>query len=622
MKMHQVLMAALMATIALAGCVDNDDGTGDAGSMVPDDQYGPGFTPVAVDANGFPAPVLVCREPLDTADDMGQPVPGADTTRCNFEMTPDEGREGNEVTIAVNPTNPQNIVGGAKDYYEPDAGECVWNGVYVTHDGGRTAYQDRNFDGSPWRARDGDPSDFEQNYASTFWCTTDPVAYFDVNGNLYYLLMAYQTDPATGSDACQEECDPPEPTCAYTLIVCPHGSLNDWAFNRATQIIAVSDDGGDSFHTFTPVLEGTYPVNFHDRGWLAASADGTIHVVWLDFFVGGNQYCRSTDEGNTYLCSQPHNLLAMGIVDPIVESETGQSPSEATGIQGGGQGSMVDVGTDDQVYFTWRANGGFTISRSFDTGASWDDPRMVQGMNGASMPGLEARDRRGGHPAFATDRNPDSSFADGMYMVWQDACSNSTWASGCRDGGSGMWVVASHDEGETWSEPVRLSNPQPEGAGTEGGPAHDWNIFPSVSVSPGGVVDVSWMSTHGARMTACHAEAPDCEANYERGEYPHFEQHYAYSLDGGKTWSEPHSVRDTDDQGWDPARCHHQNGMVFIGDYNDIDSSWQAAHPVWPDSRLGPCDVFTATIQRPMFADGWDMEKRQDAEEWILAHPI
>ncbi len=613
MKLQRVLMAALMTSLVFAGCVQDDDETiGDNGA-VPADDFGPGYAPDLFDANGFPVPVLTCREPLDEPQIGDSPMPVPPVARCNFEMTPDEGREGNEVTIAVNPTNPQNIVGGAKDYYEPDAGECVWNGVYVTHDGGRTAFEDRSFDGSPWRARDGDVSDFEQNYASTFWCTTDPVAYFDVNGNLYYLLMAYQTDPVTGSDA-GEGVVPPNPA--------NHGgAANDWAFNRATQIIAVSDDGGDSFHTFTPVLEGTFPVNFHDRGWLAASADGTIHVVWLDFYVGGNQYCRSTDAGQTYLCSQPHNLLAMGIADGAAQQYAGQSPSEATGIQGAGQGSMVDVGTGSQVYFTWRANGGFTISRSDDTGATWDNPRMVQGMNGASMPGLEARDRRGGHPAFASDRNPDSPYADGLYMVWQDACSNDTWANDCRDQGSGMWVVASHDEGESWSEPIRLSHPQPEGVGNEDGPAPEWNIFPTVSVSPGGVVDVSWMTTHDARTTACHDGAPDCVENYG-DEYPHFEQHYSYSLDGGKTWSEPYSVRDTDDQGWDPALCHHQNGMVFIGDYNDIDSSWQAAHPVWPDSRLGVCDVFTASIQRPMFAQGWGAEAKAAAVEWINAHPL
>ena len=54
----------------------------------------------------------------------------------------------------------------------------------------------------------------------------------------------------------------------------------------------------------------------------------------------------------------------------------------------------------------------------------------------------------------------------------------------------------------------------------------------------------------------------------------------------------------------DPTKSHHQNGMVFIGDYIDIDSSDGAAHPVWVDTRNGVADVFTATLLRgPQAAD-------------------
>lgn len=622
MHLRSALVALPLMLTVLAGCFGGSEGD--------DDDIGP-----AMDAHGFVLPELMCLPSVSAggADNGTAPrsaVPSADPSavpsvagpshvpsvggpsvapsavgpvtdasaamdrdavdpmhegraamtagmRCNFEMTPDEGREGNEVTIAVNPTDPRNIVGGAKDYYEPDAGECVWDGVYVTHDGGRSAYQDRSFDGSPWRLRAGDVENFEPNYASQFWCTTDPVAYFDVNGNLYYLLMAYQADPATGSDLCQEEC--------------PDGALNDWAFNRATQIIAISSDGGDTFHTFTPVLEGSFPANFHDKGWLAASDDGTIHVMWLAFFVPGNQYCRSTDGGQTYLCTE--------IIAPQ--------------FLGAGQGSFLEVGTGPEVYAAWY-NGGIQLKRSMDYGETWDEARMVVPTNPQSMPGLSERDRRTGYPALASDRAVDSPFADAIYFTWNDACNAQTWspqAECSKVGGNAVWVAASHDKGETFSEPVRVSH-----AGVD-----DWSIFPAVSVSPGGVVDVSWMETRGTRTVAC-PDGPGVGDAHCSGEYQTFEQYYAYSLDGGRTFSEPVNIRDAGDQGWDPALCHHQNGMIFIGDYNDIDSSWQAAHPVWPDSRHGVCDVYTATVVRPAFAEGWDPQKMADAQQWIEDHPL
>jgi len=463
-------------------------------------------------------------------------------------MTPDEGRQGNEVTIAVNPLDPRNVIGGAKDYFPADAGECVWDGVYVTHDGGAT-YEDRSFDGSPWRLQS-DPSSFRPNYASQFWCTTDPVAYFDVNGNLYYLLMAYQADRVTGSKTCDQEC--------------PRGALNDWAFNRATQIIAISDDGGDSFHTFTPVFEGSFPAMFHDKGWIAASADGTIHVMWLASLAGGNMYFRSTDGGQSYTGPQ------------ILSS----NPSVFAGDAG--QGSFLDVGTGAEVYALWT----------------------LLEPNSAIMPGLSERDRRNGFPSMATDRNPDSPNADAIYVAFQDACLEPVWRANCGSAGSGIYAMASTDKGLTFSTPVRVSE------GSE-----KWRIFPAVSVSPGGIVDVSWME-EGKRVAPASKTFDD--------DKPHetLEQIYTYSNDGGQNWSAAFAVRDADDGGWDPALCHHQNGMIFIGDYNDIDSSWQAAHPIWPDSRLGPCDVFTATILRPIFATGWTPEAKAAALEWISSHPL
>src|SRR3546814_19070297 len=68
----------------------------------------------------------------------------------------------------------------SSDVCSSDLGDCVWDGVYVTHDGGRT-YQDRSFDGSPWRQRN-EPDPTKINYATQFWCTTDPVVYFSAAG--------------------------------------------------------------------------------------------------------------------------------------------------------------------------------------------------------------------------------------------------------------------------------------------------------------------------------------------------------------------------------------------------------------------------------------------------------
>lgn len=563
--MMRVLVAALLALVTVAGCISDDPADEPVDTPVGETTDDGLFVASALDANGYPVPALLCQPMLP-----GSEAWHAGSERCNFLMTPDDGREGNEVTIAVNPMDPRNVVGGAKDYYPPDAGECVWDGVYVTHDGGKTVYQDRSFEGSPWRLAAGDVDGFTPNYASQFWCTTDPVAYFDVNGKLYYLLMAYQADRVTGSKTCEEQC--------------PNGALNDWAFNRAVQIVATSDNGGDSFQTFTPVLEGSFPATFHDKGWIAASPDGTIHVMWLAVLAPGNMYFRSTDGGNTFTDFEV--LATIG--------------------QGSGQGSFLDVGTNDQVYALWTGGGSMQLRRSFDTGVTWDEARAIFPYNGGSHPGLSPRDRVTGYPSLATDRSPQSPFANAVYLAWQDACSNVTWSDGCESPTNGVYVAASFDEGGTFGAPVRVS-----------GGSERHRVFPALSVSPGGVIDVSWMETTDKTYPAGTGSGGPYD------EHAGYTQMYAYSLDGGATWSEPHEVRDAPDGGWDAVYCTHQNGMIFIGDYNDIDSSWQAAHPVWPDSRDGEnCKVYTATIRRPVFANGWPQDDLLNALKIIRERPL
>src|SRR5207245_1523368 len=54
-------------------------------------------------------------------------------TRASHNPGPKE-----ETWIAINPTNVDNVVVGAKDLDPSASAKCVWNGVFVTHDGGKT----------------------------------------------------------------------------------------------------------------------------------------------------------------------------------------------------------------------------------------------------------------------------------------------------------------------------------------------------------------------------------------------------------------------------------------------------------------------------------------------------
>jgi len=85
----------------------------------------------------------------------------------------------NETSIAVNPTNPQNIIGGANDYQlgiNPGGhvSETLRSFAHVSTDGGQT-----------W-------SEYPVNSNSSYQATGDPAVVFDATGHAYYATLGFR----------------------------------------------------------------------------------------------------------------------------------------------------------------------------------------------------------------------------------------------------------------------------------------------------------------------------------------------------------------------------------------------------------------------------------------------
>ena len=100
----------------------------------------------------------------------------------NFEVTTENG-PANEVTIAVNPTDPNNLIAGAKDYTlgerEGREGYRVWSGYYWSNDGGIT--WGNGLMGYP---------DIENSVLGIYDEISDPVVAFGPDGTAYYSGLA------------------------------------------------------------------------------------------------------------------------------------------------------------------------------------------------------------------------------------------------------------------------------------------------------------------------------------------------------------------------------------------------------------------------------------------------
>jgi hypothetical protein len=309
----------------------------------------------------------------------------------------------NEPSIAVNPTNENNLVAGANDYRLWEVSETVWAGVYTSFDGGGTWAEDL-MPGYP-----GGPTSVLSGYDAA----GDPSLAFDASGVAHYAGIAFNWTGVGGA-------------VDGTIW---HGRSEDGGLTWTQTIVARGGKG--IFHDHEQIAA--------DR-WAESPHGNNIYVSWTMFVGFGKSpivVSRSTDGGRTW--SAP--LEVSGTVTP------------------GGffQDSLPAVGPDGTVYVVWdetfTLQGGTTamrlwIARSGDGGATFSAPMLVQDVVPEVLHNAEYR--HGTYPAMAVA--PDGK----VYVAWADN----------RFGDADILLTTSSDKGRTWSAPVRV-NDDPVGGGTD-----------------------------------------------------------------------------------------------------------------------------------------------------------
>jgi hypothetical protein len=355
-------------------------------------------------------------------------IGGPGTNYVNAEVEP---------WVAVNPTNPNNVIG----VYQQDR----WNNggahglvAAVTHDGGTTwahTWAHFSFCSGGTVANGGD-----------FDRATDPWVTFSPNGHAYQISLSFNGANAVNA-----------------------------------VLVSKSTNGGDTWSEPVTLIRDTSDFNFNDKESITADPTDSnyVYAVWdrsrhpggqpdlnafhSFAFRGDPYFSRTTNGGASWeparnMFGRNSNLWTIG--HQIVVQPNGT----LVDIFNVARGSGLQPSPNQDVQ---------AVMRSTDKGATWSDPITI-----APWIAVDVVDPDTGDPVRAGDFLPDIAVDPSNGRLY------AVWADGRFSGGAYADVVLSRstDGGLSWTEPVKVS-------GTPTGIA---SFTPSVDVAANGTVAVTY----------------------------------------------------------------------------------------------------------------------------------
>jgi hypothetical protein len=371
----------------------------------------------------------------DTSTSTAPDVPGDGDTDSN-----DGGafRQGNEPTVAIDPTNPNLIFAGWNDYCDTDLGGG-WMGLAFSRNRGET-WTPSKIPGYP---SDTSPEGIASPLHGRQAEAGDPLLAFDRQGRLFAGGIAFnRVHPQNGD------------VWVASYAATPHASGYPKDYLR-TVIVGQG----------TPSLAGI----FQDKPELEVDRtggrfDGNVYVCWSRFIGAGRTtiyFSRSTDHGATF--SHPIKL------------------SEGKDVQG----CDIAIEHDGDVYVTWgtretpsaNTTEGLAFARSADGGARFAKAGQVAaftryfpsdgdrncGDGPVACPSRFVFFRVPLEPRVTADQSGQLRGVYATYNAVDPATvvpSTSSYSSAGANSGlvgrSVVYVVRSLDDGRTWSAPVKV----------------------------------------------------------------------------------------------------------------------------------------------------------------------
>jgi hypothetical protein len=371
----------------------------------------------------FPRPLTLTSGPSPFASCT---VGGPGTVYVNAEVEP---------WIAVNPTEPQNLIGVVQQDRWNNGGAHGLT-TMVSHDGGAT---------------------WSETFAHFSFCSGGTVA----NGGDFDRA----SDPwvSFGPDG-----------TAYQISLSASANLTTSAI-----LVSRSLDGGNTWSDPATLIRETSAFNFNDKESITADPNiaGNVYAVWdrsripsdtaslsaLNSFAfrGDIMFSRTTDGGLTW--SAARAIYHPRSLDFTIANQITVLPD----------GTLVDTFTDFHGSGVNSPGIFVELIRSTDQGVTWSSPMIVDHLRAVSVVDPDT-----GFPLRTGDIIPDAAVdrASGkLYLVWQD----SRFSGGAH---ADIAYTESSDGGFTWSPTVKINQTTNDAAA----------FTASVAVAADGTVGVTY----------------------------------------------------------------------------------------------------------------------------------
>jgi hypothetical protein len=491
----------------------------------------------------------------------------------------------NETAIAVDPNNPNRIVGGANDYVTRtwscfvNGTPCsalgdAYSGTYYSNNGGSTwcCNSNPNSTYTPTTL----PSQIgtlipgvERLVGGIYDAGGDPSVAFDSQGNVYYAGLGFNRTSAP----------------------------NTVAVNKGT----FDGSGNLTWGPPTFINPTTSPTILNDKEWIAVDAHASspfkdrIYVTWTRYLFSAHNgnyvqspifFVYSTDGGATF--STPKSISGNVLFD---------------------QGSRPVVDPDGTLYVFWDGSTRLAsldstyMVKSTDGGATWSAPLSVSTLADV-IPVHDTAFRVNSFPAAAAAPNRD------LYVTWTTEVKNNATTYGgdsdCAANIVGTSAVLANchavavyskstDGGATWSDPALVFTPgnrtavgypvtNPDStvlnAPSPTGPIED--VFPAAAVSANGHVYLgAYRGDYVSPWQTCASGPPPPEGRINcttLGNYIHNTRLDYFVRDVTTSMTNTVSTH--------PINTRYHFGGGFFGDYTDMSAnSTGTFHAFWTDSN-------------------------------------